>query len=85
MYGTGSKNSHRKELRSLLKALQQNRENGARGRTDKSKKRKQLMLCTWKPVNTSELNKLASNSYNIQPHEALSNDATGCNHDGVVS
>jgi hypothetical protein len=56
-------------------------------RTDRNRKRNHLMLCTWKPVNTSnELNKRASNSYHIQPHEALSNDATGCNdHDGAVS
>lgn len=46
------------------------------------------MLCTWKPVNTypsNELNKPTSNSCHIQPPEALSYKATGCNHDGAVS
>ena len=34
---------------------------------------------------SNELNKRTSNSCHIQPPEALSYKATGCNHDGAVS
>lgn len=60
---------------------------GQQQERDRNKKRKQLNTVyveTGQYIPATSLNKRTSNSYPIQPHEALSYDATGCYHHGAV-